>query len=66
MPIGPLEIHAQQHGGPILRFGAARPGLNIEKRIVRVHLAREHALKFQRFDLKHQPADVRFDFLARS
>jgi len=62
VPVGPLQIHPQQHRGPILRLGAARSGLNVEKRIVRVHLAGKHALEFQLFDLGGQTIDVRLDF----
>ena len=36
--------------------------MNVEKRIVRVHLAGKHALEFQLFDLGGQTIDVRLDF----
>ena len=61
--VRPLQIHAQQHGGPILRFGAAGAGLNIEKRIVRVHFARKHALKLEPFDFARRAVHVDLDFL---
>jgi hypothetical protein len=37
--------------------------LNVQKRIVRVHLARKHALKFECFDLEAQTINVGLDFL---
>ena len=58
MRVGPFQIHAQQHGGPVLRFGAAGAGLNVEKRIVRVHLAGKHALEFEPFDLARPSAST--------
>ena len=61
MPVRPFQIHTQQHGSPVLGFGAARPGLNVEKRIVRIHLAREHALEFQLFYFQTQAIDVSLD-----
>ena len=62
--VGPLQVHAQQHRGPILRLGAAGAGLDIEKGIVRVHLARKHALKLEPFDFggraaRHPPRSPR-------
>ncbi len=42
---GPARIHAQQHLGPILRLGAAGPGMNLEIAIVAVGLARQQALE---------------------
>ena len=62
MRIRPLEIHAQQHRRPILRFGAACAGLDVEERIVRVHLAGEHPLKLESLDFLAQAANVGFDF----
>src|SRR5690606_38717601 len=40
---GPAEVHPEEHFGPVLRLGAARPGLDVEERVRRVHLAAEHA-----------------------
>ena len=51
MTVGPLEIHAQEHGRPVLRLGAAGSGLDVEKSIVRVHLAGEHALELEPLDV---------------
>jgi hypothetical protein len=63
MRIRPFQIHAQQHGRPVLSLGAAGTGLNVEKRIVRVHLARKHALEFELLDLQAQAVDVSLHFL---
>ncbi len=41
----PARIHARQHLGPVLAFGTARAGVNLDIRIVAVRLAVE-----QRFD----------------
>jgi len=43
MCLGPPQIHAQQHLGPVLCLRAARTGLNVEVCIAGVHFAREHA-----------------------
>jgi hypothetical protein len=40
--VRPAQVHAQQHLRPVLRLGASRPGLDIEKRPARVHLAGKH------------------------
>ena len=41
----PADVHAQQHLGPVLRFGAAGPGMDLEEAVVAVGLAREQALQ---------------------
>jgi len=66
MPVGPFHVHSQQHGGPILGFGAARAGLNIEKRVVRIHLAGKHALELEPFDFAGQRRCVRLDLLKQA
>jgi len=43
-PLGPLEIHAQQHLGPVLRLDAAGTGVDGHNRVGRVVLAAEHLL----------------------
>jgi hypothetical protein len=45
MRLGPAHIHAQQHLGPILRFGAAGTGMDLEVAIIGIGLAREQALE---------------------
>ena len=49
--LGPFQVHAQQHLGPILRFGPARTGLDVEECIRVVGLAAEHALEFEFLDV---------------
>ena len=41
----PADIHPQQHLGPVLRLGAAGPGMHFEIAVVGVGLAGEEALK---------------------
>ena len=43
--LGPAHIHAQQHLGPILRFGAAGAGMDFEIAVVAVGLARQQAFE---------------------
>ncbi len=37
--LGPAQVHAEQHLGPVLGLGAARPGIDLEEGIVGVGLA---------------------------
>ena len=45
--LGPAEIHAQQHFGPILRFGAARARLDGEDGVQVVVVAAEKRFRFE-------------------
>lgn len=45
--VGPAQVHAQQHVGPVLGLGAAGAGLDVQVGVVRVHLAAEHAAELQ-------------------
>jgi hypothetical protein len=45
--LGPAQIHAQQHLGPVLGLGATRTGLDIEIGIVGVEFAVEHAAELE-------------------
>jgi len=49
-----LEVHAQEHGRPVLRLGAARAGLDVHEAVVRVERVGEHAAELQRRDLALQ------------
>ncbi len=49
--LAPAQVHPKQHRGPVLRLGAAGAGLDVEERVVRVHLAREHAPKLECSDV---------------
>lgn len=45
--ISPAQVHSQQDVGPVLGFGAAGAGLDVQVGVVHVHLAAEHATEFQ-------------------
>ena len=47
LPLGPAQIHAQQHVGPVLRLGAARAGMDGHDGVARVVLARKQRLGFE-------------------
>jgi hypothetical protein len=56
--LAPAQIHAQQHFGPILRFGSAGARLHIDESIMRIHLARKHTLEFELVHLNRKRIDV--------
>ncbi len=43
------QVHAFEHQGPILCFGATGSCLNIQEAVVRVHRVGEHAAEFEAF-----------------
>src|SRR5262245_35232502 len=45
-PFRPADIHAFEHLRPILAFGAARAGMNLDIGVITVGLAREQRLYF--------------------
>ena len=45
-PLRPLQIHAQQHLGPVLRLGAAGAGMDGHDGVGAIVLAAEHLLDF--------------------
>ena len=47
MGLGPAQVHAHQHLGPVLRLGTPGPGMNLEETIIGVGLTGEQA-----FDLE--------------
>ena len=53
--LGPAQIHAHQHLGPVLALRAARAGMHGDNGIQRIGLAREHGPRFQLFG-KRRPA----------
>ncbi len=61
----PLQIHAQQHLGPVLRFGSAGTGLNLEKCVVRVEFAVEHAAELEVTEFRIHGAEFAFDVVER-
>src|SRR3546814_9375694 len=56
--LAPAQVHAQQHLGPVLRLGTTGAGLDVDERVVRIHLAGEHALEFQLADLRLELAQI--------
>ncbi len=51
MLLGPARVHAQQHLGPVLAFGAAGTGMDFEIGIELVGFARQQRLKLAPRDL---------------
>ncbi len=56
MRLAVFQVHAQQHGGPVLGFGAAGAGLDFEEAGHRVGRVVEHAAEFEGGDLGFQSA----------
>ena len=44
-PLGPARVHARQHLGPVLGFGAAGAGVDLDIGVVRVGLAAQQRLE---------------------
>ncbi len=57
--LAPAQVHAQQHLGPVLGFGAAGAGLDVDEAVGGVELAGEHALELELLD----PGRDLFDIL---
>jgi hypothetical protein len=55
------QVLAQQHGGPVLGFGTAGAGLDVDEAVVGVHGAVEHAAEFHVFDQLLQGLGIGFD-----
>ncbi|MNI50095.1 hypothetical protein D3C73_1047380 [compost metagenome] len=51
LAFGVLEVLAQQHRGPVLRFRAARARLDVQEAVQRIGRIGEHAAEFQLFEL---------------
>ncbi len=56
-PLGPSQVHAQKHVGPILGLGAAGSGMNGDDGVARVVLAREQRLGFKPVEQVTEHAD---------
>ena len=56
--LGPAQIHAQQHLGPVLALGAARAGMHGDDGVERIGLAGEHGPRFELFGERCQRLDV--------
>src|SRR6266480_7178167 len=50
LALGPAQIHAHKHLGPILRFGSARARMNGHDRITGIVLARKQSFSFEPID----------------
>jgi len=64
--LAPPQVHAQQHLGPVLRLGAAGAGLDVEERVVCVHLAGEHPAEFESRDLLLEALHLADDVVQRA
>ena len=62
VPLGPARVHAKQHLGPVLAFGAAGAGMDFEIGVVAVGLARQH--RFQPLLLRRAWRARRWTFSA--
>ena len=47
-----FQVHAQQHRRPVLRFGAAGAGLDVDEAVERVGRVVEHAAEFEGGELR--------------
>jgi hypothetical protein len=54
-PLGPLQVHLEQHLGPVLRLRSARAGVDGADGIAGVVLAGEHHLGLGLGDLAPEP-----------
>ena len=53
-PLAPAQVHAVEHEGPVLAFGAARAGMDFDEAIVLVGLAGEQCFELHPTDFFHQ------------
>ncbi len=64
MVLTPAEIHAHEHRGPVLAFGTAGTGVDLEHYSKLVFLAAEHVAQFEILDLGDgfgiESVDLRF------
>ena len=59
----PAQIHTRQHARPVLRFGPARTGLDIEIAIGAVVFAGEHTTEFKLRQLLFQHVEFCYGFV---
>jgi hypothetical protein len=57
LALSPARVHAQEHCRPVLRLGAAGPGVNGYDRVARVVFPGEQRLGFQLLRQSAQPVD---------
>ena len=58
LPLGPAEIHAEKHLGPVLALGAAGAGMHGDDGVERVGFAVEHGAGFELFSECGEGLDV--------
>ena len=58
MLFGPACVHAKQHRGPVLAFGAARAGMDFDIGVIAVGFARQHGLQPLFFGARRQGGDL--------
>ena len=61
MALGPARVHADEHLGPVARFGAAAAGLNLQERVGGVLRAAEHRAQFECIELRLDFAELRLN-----
>ena len=54
----PLQVHPQEHLGPVLRLGAAGAGMDRDDGVGAIVLAAEHLLRLGRLDLRLKLAET--------
>jgi hypothetical protein len=60
--LGPAQVHPEEHFRPVLCLRTAGTRLDIEVRVVGVHLAGEHAPELEALDARFEAAQVALDF----
>ena len=64
--LGPLEIHAQEHLGPVLRFGTTRARVNGANSIAAIIFAAEQHFRLGLAQVVFEPREQRLQFLERT
>ena len=60
--VGPADIHAHQHGSPVLAFGAASPCIDLQITVVGIGFAREQRVELHFRHFSFQPGDGLLSF----
>ena len=55
--LGPAVVHAEEHVGPVARFGAARARLDAEDGVVAVELAAQETLQLDPVEIRGERGD---------